>query len=73
MKTEEINKNTKIKAIVDDAKKHIKNYEEIKEAFEYNCDKYSENKNDNKFLERTIRDFLGTKENYEIDIMFGAL
>lgn len=63
----------KIEAIVADAIENIENYEEINEAYEYNCEQYPENKNDEEFLEQTIRDFLTTKEEEEINEMYSAL
>jgi hypothetical protein len=60
----------KINAIVADAKENIENYEEINEAYEYNCEQYQENHEDEEYLEQTIRDFLGTYEDEKIDELF---
>lgn len=69
MKTRE----EKINAIVADAKENIENYEEIHEAYEYNCEQYPENKEDENYLEQAISDFLGQKEDEEINEMYEAL
>jgi arginyl-tRNA synthetase len=69
MKTRE----EKINAIVENVKENIENYEEIQNIYEYSCEQYPENKEDEDYLEQTIRDYLGIKEDEEINEMYKSL
>lgn len=66
-------KKEKIEVIVADAKENIEKYEEINEAYEYNCEQYPENKDDEDYLEQTIRDFIEDKEDWEIDKLYESI